>query len=294
MGLSAAQMANAAGIAGSFAAGLLASFQDGTDAKSLHAGWSAASAIHAAGMANMGVTGPSTVYEGRFGLFRSHVQAPDYTFDFDAAGDDLGLRWECLTIAPRAYPCGHYAQPFIDAALAIVRAHDVDPSRISSIECAVADYMIPLLCEPMEEKLSPTTSWHARYSMPFCLAECIVRRKFDKNSLSETDLRDPRYLALTPKFRYREDLSANDRTRWSGDVTITMESGERFHHRVADMRGTPRNPMSNDELIKKFLHNVDGLLPVSVAETVIASVLDIDSLEQIEPVFRQLAIGNVQ
>lgn len=290
MGLEPRQLASAAGIAGSFASGLLASFQDGTDAKSLHAGWAAASAIQAAGMAKTGVTGPDAVYEGRFGLFRTHVQIPGHAFDFDAASGDLGTRWECMTIAPRAYPCGHYSQPFIDAALAIVHRHDIDPARVTSIECAIADYMIPLLCEPLEEKISPKTPWHARYSLPFCLAECVVRRKFDKNSLSEEDLKDPLYLALTRAFRYREDPEARDRLRWSGDVTITTDTGERFHHRVPDMRGTPRNPMTRDDIVEKFLHNVDGVLSASAAESAIAAILDLESCQDIDAVFRPLSI----
>jgi 2-methylcitrate dehydratase PrpD len=290
MRLQKAQHVSAAGIAGSFASGLLASFQDGTDAKSLHAGWSAAAAIHAAGMAKAGVSGPSTVYEGRFGLFRSHVQEPDYPFDFDGAESDLGSRWECLTIAPRAYPSGHYSQPFIDAALQIVRANEIDPARVSSIECLVADYMIPLLCEPREEKIRPATPWHARYSLPFCLAECIVSRRFDKHSLSSGSLDDPRYLNLVRGFRYRPDPDAADRTRWSGDVSIVMENGDRFHHRVPDMRGTPRNPMSTEDLVRKFLHNVDGIIDAATADRMIASILGIDALQNIESVFEPLAI----
>lgn len=291
MGLGARQMASAAGIAGSFASGLLASFQDGTDAKSLHAGWAAASGIQAAGMAKADITGPDEVYEGRFGLFRTHVQAAGHVFDLEAASGDLGSRWECMTIAPRAYPCGHYSQPFIDAALAIVARHRIDPAQVSTIECAAADYMIPLLCEPLEEKISPKTPWHARYSLPFCLAECVVRGRFDKNSLTPDDLRDPLYLALTRAFRYREDPTARDRTRWSGDVTITMKNGERFHHRVEDMLGTPRNPMTEDYIVRKFRHNADGVIPSDVAESVMASILKLESQDDIEAAFGKLSIA---
>ncbi len=289
LGLDAARIANAAGIAGSFASGIMASWEDGSAAKSLHAGWAAAAAIQAAAMAQQGVSGPVTVYDGRFGFFRAHVQAPDYPFDFAAAEAGLGTRWESLSIAPRAYPCGHYSQPFIDAALAITRGRAIDPERIAAIECAVADYMIPLICEPLAEKISPATPWHARYSLPFCLAECILRGRFAKDSLSADDLRDPRYLALTPKFRYRADPAATDRTRWSGDVTIVMDSGERFHHRIDDMRGTPRNPMSEQDLVDKFLHNAAGVLPPGVAEEAVARILALETAADLGPVFQPLS-----
>jgi 2-methylcitrate dehydratase PrpD len=287
--LDAAQTASAAGLAGSFASGIMASWEDGSAAKSLHAGWAAAAAIQAAAMAQQGVSGPITVYDGRFGFFRSHVQAPGYAFDFAAAEAGLGTRWESLTIAPRAYPCGHYSQPFIDAALAIMQAHDVDQDRIEAIECAVADYMIPLICEPLAEKISPATPWHARYSLPFCIAECILRQRFTKHSLGAEDLQDERYRALTRKFRYRPDPQAADRTRWSGDVTLVMVGGERLHHRIDDMRGTPRNPMSEQDLVAKFMQNAEGVVPPDVAEAAVANILRLDTTEAIGPVFQPLS-----
>jgi 2-methylcitrate dehydratase PrpD len=287
--LNADQIVSAAGLAGSSASGIMASWEDGSAAKSLHAGWAASASIQAAGLAQAGVSGPVTVYEGRFGFFRSHVQTPDYKFNFDAAVAGLGSHWECLTIAPRAYPCGHYSQPFIDAALAIVRAHKIDPARIEAVECAVADYMIPLICEPLAEKISPATPWHARYSLPFCIAECILRGRFDKHSLGSVDLSNPRYVALTRKFRYRTDPAAVDRTRWSGDVTIVLDSGERFNHRVDDMRGTPRNPFSLQELVDKFLHNAAGVLRPTDAEQAVDRILKLETAEDLEPVFQPLS-----
>ena len=74
LGLDADALARAAGIAGSFAAGLLECWVDGTQTKFLHPGWSAQSGITAALLARSGVTGPAQVFEGRWGLFASHVQ----------------------------------------------------------------------------------------------------------------------------------------------------------------------------------------------------------------------------
>ena len=51
-------MTNAAGIAGSFASGLLECWVDGTQSKFLHPGWAAQSGITAATLARAGATGP--------------------------------------------------------------------------------------------------------------------------------------------------------------------------------------------------------------------------------------------
>ncbi len=89
LGLDAHQMVQAAGICGSFASGLLQCWVDGTQTKFLHPGWAAQSAITAAVLAREGTTGPGEVFEGRFGLFASHLQdaaLPNY----GRIGDDLG------------------------------------------------------------------------------------------------------------------------------------------------------------------------------------------------------------
>ena len=70
-------MARAAGICGSFAAGILECWVDGTQPKFLHPGWAAQSGISAAFLAREDMTGPAQVFEGRFGLFASHLQDPD-------------------------------------------------------------------------------------------------------------------------------------------------------------------------------------------------------------------------
>ena len=72
--LDAQRLAYAAGIVGSFAAGLLECWVDGTQPKFLHPGWAAQSGISAAFLARAGTNGPGAVFEGRFGLYASHLQ----------------------------------------------------------------------------------------------------------------------------------------------------------------------------------------------------------------------------
>ena len=58
LGMTPLQMRNAAGIAGSQASGILACWEDGTQSKFLHPGWSALSGIAAALLARADYTGP--------------------------------------------------------------------------------------------------------------------------------------------------------------------------------------------------------------------------------------------
>jgi 2-methylcitrate dehydratase PrpD len=90
LGLDATRLAWAEGTAGSCAAGLLECWVDGTQTKFLHSGFAAQSGLTAALLAESGVSGPPNVFEGRFGLFASHVQDPNVPKNFGRIADDLG------------------------------------------------------------------------------------------------------------------------------------------------------------------------------------------------------------
>lgn len=62
------QTAHALGLAASQASGINEYLYNGSSAKTLHCGWSAYAGLVAARMAQGGMTGPQSVFEGRSGL----------------------------------------------------------------------------------------------------------------------------------------------------------------------------------------------------------------------------------
>ncbi|NLY34080.1 MAG: MmgE/PrpD family protein, partial [Alcaligenaceae bacterium] len=73
--LDAGQMTHAQGITLSLASGSLEFLQDGAWTKRVHPGWAANAAITSASLAKHGFLGPRETYEGRFGLYASHLGA---------------------------------------------------------------------------------------------------------------------------------------------------------------------------------------------------------------------------
>ncbi len=273
------QIADAAGIGGSMSAALMAAWEDGSETKSLHAGLAAAAAHRAAALAQLGISGPEAVFEGRFGFFRSHVQDPGFALRFDAATRGLGERWEAMSIASKVYPCGHYIQPFADAAAALRREHALAAEDIAEVHCAVADYMVPLVCEPLAEKTRPNTPWHARFSLQHSLAELLVTGRLDKTSYAAESLQDARIRDLTRRILHRVDPTATDRRKWSGDVAVRTRDGRELHHRLEHMRGTPANPLRPDDIVAKFHANAEGVLTRAAADHCVSMVLALDRLE---------------
>src|SRR5690606_21051673 len=73
LGLDAERTVRAQGNAVSFASGSLEFLGDGAWNKRLHPGWAGAAGITAATLAKHGFVGTRAVYEGRFGLYNSHL-----------------------------------------------------------------------------------------------------------------------------------------------------------------------------------------------------------------------------
>ncbi|MBS7705034.1 MmgE/PrpD family protein [Chelatococcus asaccharovorans] len=279
--LDAQTMADAVGTAASLSAGSIASFEDGTATKTLHVGFAAASAVRAVALAAEGISGPARVFEGKFGWYGSYIQSrPD--FRFAALTDGLGEHWHSLDIATKLYPCAYTLMPFITAALALRKQCAIDPAEIREIRCAIMPRSFRTVCEPLEEKRRPLTSWHGRISLQHTVAEALALGRFDKNSYAEESLRNPLINALADKVVHVADpIAAGDLSRSRGEVTIVFNDGRELCHTVEDMIGTARNPATEAVYVDKFRANVDGVIPVGMAEDIMGSILALERLDDV-------------
>ena len=280
LSLDARQLANALGLGGSLSAALMASWEDGSAAKSLHAGFSALAAINATSCALNGISGPTGVFDGRFGFYKAHVQSEE-KFAFVSVVDRLGQHWETLSISPKVYPCGHYNQPLVDAALALRREHKLSAEQILEIRCFLPGYVVPLVAEPAAEKRRPNTSFHGRFSLQHSIAEALVHGTLDKSSFADANLKDPRFNDIADRVQIVVDPLATDRRQLGGKVEMTLADGRQVSASVEHMTGTPQNPMTTDELINKFKSNADGILTESAIDDLAGAIMNLDRLDDV-------------
>lgn len=273
------QMTAAAGITGSFAAGLIQCWVDGTQSKFLHPGWAAQSGIAAAVLGQTGVTGPAEVFEGRFGLFASHLQAPTPAPDFERLTGGLGRTWDSRNASFKPFPVAHVIHPYIDAALRLRARYDLTPERIARVVCPVAPYIVGIVCEPLTEKRRPLTDSHGRVSLQFTLAEALARGRIGKDAYAESSLRDPAILALADRVEFAIDPTMPGSERFKGVVEIETTDGRRFREVEEHNRGSAANPMTHQEIEAKFRENVARVLDESQANRVIATSMALEKLE---------------
>ena len=252
LGLTARQIVDALGIAGSMAGGIIEYLAEGAWTKRLHAGWAAQSGLRAALLARQGFVGPRTVFEGVHGLF--HGFAHTTNGDYGALSDDLGARWVTDTLAFKPYPCGTMAQPYIDCARRLA-ARGVRPEDISEIVCEVAEGTVHRLWEPLADKQRPRNGYAAKFAVPYLLATGFVHGGVGLGAFTETAIRDAQVLALAAKVKFVIDPDNPYPNNYTGHIRATMMDGGVIEERQPYLRGGAQEPLTRQDVTDKFALN---------------------------------------
>ena len=279
LGLDEKALGWAAGIAGSTAAGLLECWVDGTQSKFLHSGFAAQNGVAAALLAGAGATGPARVFEGRFGLFASHLQDPAVVKNLDRVTAGLGTRWDSRNSSFKPFPSAHVLHPYIDLVLRLRSRYGLRPDDIVSIECPVAEFNVSIVCEPVAEKTAPATEAHCRVCLQYTLAEAMVRGELGRGAHADAFRTDPEILALARRVTYRVDPSFPPPGQFKGAVTMTLADGRVLSEVEEYNRGSAENPMTAAELRAKFDDNAGSVLDAAARERLAGAVAAVESMD---------------
>ncbi len=259
------QTANALGIAGSMASGIIEYLADGSWTKRMHAGWAAQSGLRAASMGEASFTGPATVFEGTHGLL--HGFAPSVTPDFEILRGELGKTWHVARTAFKPYACGTMTQPFIDCAKRL--AQRIDAKDVVSLHCRVGEGTVHRLWEPIELKRKPPNPYAAKFSTPYCIAVGFVRGNAGLAEFTDEAVSDSAVLELASRVSYEIDPNDEYPRNYTGHITATLTDGTTVEEAQPFLRGGSRDPMSREELIAKCAANIAyGEFNTSLAEAI--------------------------
>src|SRR5437879_12919184 len=255
LGLDAAGMANALGLAGSLAGGLLEFAKgDGGMVKRLHLGRASKAGVLAASLAASGFTGPRTVLEGQFGFLRV------FCTEFEVAELTKGLGRDFVTLSTvlKRYPVHATAHAAVRAVRDLQTEHGFTGGDVEAITVTGNQRMVErhAIAEPADLML-------AQYSIPFCVALALHREARDPESSDESALTDQHISALTRRVRIVPEVESGHGAMGS-TVSITRSDGRRFEKHVESGLLEP------GELPDKFTRLTRGALGESGAARLFA------------------------
>ena len=288
LGLDCAQLTMAQGVALSMAGGSLEFLEDGSWTKRLHPGWAGVAGITAATLAKHGFVGPRAAYEGRFGLYASHMGKQPVAADYALATADLGRDWAIHEVAVKPFPLCHFTHGCADAAIALHR-RGVNPAEIRHVRALVPQEVVKTVCEPVANKRRPKNDYDAKFSIPFIVATALAKGRVGLAELEPDALLDTALLALADRVDYEVDPNAGFPKYYSGEVVLTMNDGRVLRHREQVNRGAADRPITEAEIVAKFFENATIALPRERALRIRDLVLELDTAGDVRAVSELLA-----
>ncbi|MDQ3284111.1 MAG: MmgE/PrpD family protein, partial [Actinomycetota bacterium] len=290
-GLDEEQIGHAIAISASMGAGLIEANRTGGTVKRVHCGWAAHAGVTAAELARHGLTGPPTVFEGRFGFLRAYLDEAD-------AGEitrSLGEEWALPRIFFKPYPANHFTHAGIDAAIKL-REEGLDLGEIEALELGVATPVLRTIAEPEEEKAKPKSGYAAQFSGPFTVATALVGGGglgVSLDDFTDETVKDPTKLDLASRVRCVADEEC-DRifpNQFPAVLRARLKGGEEREARVFHNRGGPENPLSDKELETKFRTNAQLVLPAARVEELAGALEALGEAESVEETMEITRVG---
>ncbi len=196
MGLDAAGLERAMGIAATMAGGLVCAF--GTQAKLVTVGSAARSGLTAAELAWRGFTAPEDAFASPKGYARAAGGEEDLSFMVPQPGDKLLLEDAYYKMHAS---CGH-THSALDALQALLSAHPVTADQVERVEVAVYRTAWEL-CRAYQVE----TDLKAKFSLPFCLASMLRYGRVTLAEFSPEALASRETAALAAKIAVTEEPS---------------------------------------------------------------------------------------
>lgn len=276
LGQDAEQLTSTIGIAASMGSGILEANRTGGTVKRIHCGWAAHAGVSAAEMSSAGISGPPTALEGRFGFFQAFCG--DH-FHIEEVTEGFGREWLLPDIFIKPYPCNHFTHAGIDAALRM-KAAGLDVSQIERLILEVPTPVLRTIAEPRQDKISPTSGYHAAFSGPYTVAAALLGGGglgVFHEDFTDAAARDPERLALAARVECIASQECDDIFPYQFPAILTAElrDGTTVTERVLANRGGSLDPLSTHEVEAKFHFNTDPMIGVEAANTIAQCILDI-------------------
>jgi len=238
---------SALGLAGSQAAGLMAS-QFGAMAKRFHSGKASQNGIIAALCAREGLTGVRDVLEAPYGGFCSTYAD---TYDLNWATRELGQDWEISKNGFKRYSSLASSHTSVDALRQIRERHGIRGEDVAKVLVRTTR-MVHVHCGwPYEPKETIT----AQMNLPYTAAVTLLEGNAFVDQYADHKLRDPKIMDLANRIEVVIDPELDalgPHEMRAVRVTVTMKSGEEHHAEQIYRSGHWKNPISDQALTEKF------------------------------------------
>ncbi len=238
------QTRHALGIAFMQASGTQQANIDPSLSKRMMSAFAARAGVHAALLAQRGLSGPAQALEGKFGLFKMYQGG-----NADLVLDQLGSRFDNVLGSIKMYPSCGANHTSIAGALELIHKYDLQADDVISVDVTMPPYTARLVGNAYDP--SGDAQVAAQFSVRYTIACLLVRRKLGLAEIEADAARDADINRHVGKINVHIDdtqkgtrgpIVMRMRTRNHGDIAT----------RVTHVPGSLEMPVSDAEIQQKF------------------------------------------
>jgi 2-methylcitrate dehydratase PrpD len=273
---------HALGLAGSFVGGIRQYLDEGAEVKRIHPGKAARDGLLCAEFAKRGITGPSKILEGRYGFGDTHVGGE---LKWDRLFRDIGKHYEIESIYFKPYPCCRHYHAVIDGIRSLQQEHRFAPADVQHMQLGL--YAVGYNghdhkhCDNLLD---------AQMGAPIAAGLAVVEGDIAAHMFLPESLARPEVQRLiqAADAYIDEECEAIYPGRRSGAVAITLKNGKTLKARVLDPKGEGENPMTDDDLARKFTVNCEPVIGKARSEALMKAVWSFDRAASVSDLLRHV------
>ena len=276
----------AIGIAASTSSGLRGNF--GTMTKSFHAGHAARNGVESALLASRGFTASKEILERDLGFCKMFTEQDDY--DLKKIITDLGSPFSIVSpgVGIKLYPSCAATHSALDGIFHLIDQFDIKAEDVDAVECGIF-YLYPT----MLIHSNPRTGLEGKFSLEFCVALALKERKAVLRHFSDSKVQEPQIQELIKRVKKFVTQEVGGRgTRYPGaTIKVDLKDGKRYTHKVEKRKGSPANPLVEDEIIDKFMDCSRAVHPSEQANRILEATMAMEDLDDIGRLIKLIKIS---
>lgn len=271
----------ALGIAASRACGLRQNF--GTMTKPYHAGVAAENGISAALLSQKGMTADASILESPLGFL--NVFAGEKEYDpgkmLQKPSESFAIVSRGLTIKP--YPACQVAHRCLDAITQIVKEHEFSADDVEEVVCTTSARYPTVMIHS-----EPKTGIEGKFSLQYCMAITILDRIAGLEQFTDERVNDPKAQELTRRVKFYHPPGYTRETRRipKDKVTVKLKNGKEYSAEQEHASGEPMNPMTLEEVIKKYQDCASLALTSQQVEQSLKMLANLEELDNVDKLMK--------
>lgn len=201
-------------------------------------------------MAQKGISGIKTCFEGRAAFFNVFFNGQ---YDRDPIIANLGKTFAGINTGYKPWPACGMTHIFIEGTLGIMSEQDIHPGDIQEIVIHVSEDASNL-CQPIDGRRKPEAILDAKFSLPFTVAVAATKGDVLIGDYTTEEIKNPAVLQMAEKVTPKLDPQFNpdEGGMPTGQVEIHTKGGKTFQKRMDFPLGHAKNPLPMERLVQKF------------------------------------------